>query len=93
MGDENDWARLHEILCEGDAGLLVYVYRLDRRGRRQKPYMLRTYPYGGLLERLRDEFGGGDFGILIRDGRTMVLSGEFSVEPPRQRYSLTSGRH
>ena len=85
MSDENNWNRLDEILYRADAGLVVYVYRVDKRGRRQAPYLLRTYPYPGLLDTLRDKYGGGDFSILIRDGNTMVLSGTFGIEGIRNR--------
>ena len=80
MFDEKNWSHLHKILNQEDIDLDVYVYRLDSRGRRQKPYLLRTYPYHGLLETLRDDYGGGDFSILIRDGRTMVFAGEFIIQ-------------
>ena len=85
MSDEKYWNRLHEILNRADAGLDVYVYRVNKRGRRQTPYLLRTYPYPELLDTLRDKYGGGDFSILIRDGSTMVLSGTFSIEGTRNR--------
>ena len=85
MSDVENWNRLDEILCQADAGLLVYVYRVNKRGRRQGSYLLRTYPYPGLLDTLRDKYGGGDFSILIRDGNTMVLSGNFSIEGIRNR--------
>ena len=85
MSDQNNWNRLDEILYRADAGLVVYVYRVDKRGRRQAPYLLRTYPYPGLLDTLRDQHGGGDFSILIRDGNTMVLSGTFGIEGIRNR--------
>ena len=85
MSDIKKWNRLDEILYRADAGLLVYVYRVNKRGRRQGSYLLRTYPYPGLLDTLRDKYGGGDFSILIRDGNTMVLSGTFGIEGIRNR--------
>ena len=85
MSDVKNWNRLHEILYRADDGLTVYVYRVDKRGRRQGKYLLRTYPYPGLLDTLRDKYGGGDFSILIRDGNTMVLSGTFGIEGTRNR--------
>ena len=85
MSDVKNWNRLDEVLYRADDGLTVYVYRVDERGRRQGKYLLRTYPYPGLLDTLRDKYGGGDFSILIRDGNTMVLSGTFSIEGIRNR--------
>ena len=85
MSDVKNWNRLDEILYRADDGLTVYVYRVDKRGRRQGSYLLRTHPYPGLLDTLRDQYGGGDFSILIRDGNTMVLSGTFGIEGDRNR--------
>ncbi len=85
MSDEKNWIKLYLILSEGDLDLVVYVYRLDARGKRQKPYLWRTYPHDDLLETLRDEFGGGEFYIMIRDGNQMVLSAPYSVEGIRTR--------
>ncbi len=85
MSDVKNWNRLDEILYRADDGLTVYVYRVNKRGRRQGKYLLRTYPYPSLLDTLRDKYGGGDFSILVRDGNTMVLSGTFSIEGIRNR--------
>jgi hypothetical protein len=38
-----------------------------------------------MLDTLRDEYGGGDFHIMIRDGNQMVLSAPYSVEGIRNR--------
>ena len=85
MSDEKNWIKLYEILSEGDLDLVVYVYCLDARGKRQKPYLWRTYPHDELLDTLRDEYGGGEFYIMIRDGNQMVLSAPYSVEGIRTR--------
>ncbi len=90
MSDVKNWNQLDEILYRADDGLTVYVYRVDKRGRRQGKYLLRAYPYPGLLDTLRDKYGGGDFSILIRDGNTMVLSGNFSIEGIRNRPQIRS---
>ena len=80
MSDEKNWIKLYKVLSEGNLDLAVYVYRLDARGKRRKPYLWRTYPHDELLDTLRDEHGGGDFYIMIRDGNQMVLSAPYSVE-------------
>ena len=85
MSDEKNWIKLYEILSEGNLDLAVYVYRLDARGKRQIPNIWRTYPHDELLDTLRDEFGGGEFYIMIRDGNQMVLSAPYSVEGTRTR--------
>ena len=76
---------MYVILSEENLDLDVYVYRVDSRGKRQKPYLWHTYPHEGLLDTLRDEYGGGDFHIMIRDGNQMVLSAPYSVEGTRTR--------
>ena len=44
----------------------LYVYRVGPDGQPIKPYLLQTCPYEQVLDRLRDEYGGGDFRIMIR---------------------------
>jgi hypothetical protein len=85
MADLKKWDHLQDIIYKGDPDLTVYVYRVDSRGKRQKPYLLRTYPDHGLLETLRDDHGAGEFDIMIRDGNIMVLSGRFGFELPLNR--------
>ena len=57
----------------------LYVYRIGPDGRLIKPYLLQTSPYEQVLDRLRDEYGGGDFRIMIRQGRVMVFRGDIAV--------------
>ena len=71
--------RLVPILDRADADAVVYVYRRDAKGKIIHPYLLKGPAWPDLLERLRDNYGGGDFRILIRQGRTMILSGDISV--------------
>jgi hypothetical protein len=70
---------LHDILFRADPHHAVYVYRVDAKGRVLRPYLYKCDPWPGLLETLRDEFGGGDFKIMVRRGRTMVVSAQLSV--------------
>ena len=64
----------------------VYVYRLRRSGKSEKPYLFKSTGFfdsdSELIAYLRDEFGGGEYRILIRDGSTMVYSGEIGIERP-----------
>ena len=64
----------------------VYVYRLRRSGKAEKPYLFKSTGFFDsdteLFAYLRDEFKGGEFRILIRDGSTMVYSGEIGIECP-----------
>ena len=85
MKEQEKWLRLFNYLDENNSDLDLYVYRIDSRGRRQKPNIWHTFPHSGLLETLRDEHGGGQFYIMIRDGSTMVFSGKFAVEGIRYR--------
>lgn len=64
----------------------VYVYRLQRSGKAEKPYLFKSTGYFDsdteLFEYIRSEFRGGEYRILIRDGSTMVYSGEIGIECP-----------
>ena len=73
-------------LFNENAKQTLYVYRVGPDGQLIKPYLLRTSPWTDLLETLRDGYGGGDFRILIREGRKMVFRGDIAiarrVKPP-----------
>ncbi len=64
----------------------VYVYRLRRSGKAEKPYLFKSTGYFDsdteLFEHIRSEFRGGMYRILIRDGSTMVYAGEIGIECP-----------
>ncbi len=85
------WERLHEILYTGNPECVVYVYRVGPDGKRKKPYYLKCHLVTDLLEMLRDYHGGGDFWLMIREGRTLVFSGEIGIEPLPGRARATSG--
>jgi hypothetical protein len=85
MERHDEYGKLFKILSEEDLDLVVYVYRIDSRGKHQKPYLCRTYPHAHLPETLRDQYGGGNFYLMIREGNRMVYSGAFSVWGPRMR--------
>ena len=48
-------------------------------GRLIKPYLMCTSPWSDLLHTLRDGHGGGDFRIMIREGRKMIYRGDIAV--------------
>ena len=57
----------------------LYVYRIGPDGRAEQPYLLRSTPWPELLEQLRDVHGGGDFRIMIREGREMLFRGDVAI--------------
>ena len=78
--DNRTWSRLSPILATSDFDDVAYVYRLGRRGKPRKPYLLKWYgPSEDLIFTLQSEHGGGEFRILIRRGNQMIFSGEIAV--------------
>ncbi len=73
------WDRLEIIMREKNYDRVVYTYRLDEQCRSITPYLAKLFADGNLLNTLRDDFGGGDFRLLIREGRKLVFSGEISI--------------
>jgi hypothetical protein len=73
------WDRLWKVLHDGDRESVVYAYRINAQGEVTKPYLVKCVAWPGLLKMLRDEFGGGDFLLLIKSGRTMKFSGRIAV--------------
>jgi hypothetical protein len=90
--DYDTWDKFWEILYEADDATVVYVYRLDQNGKPIKPCLGRFIAWGGLPAMLRDEHGGGKFKILVRKGRTMVLSGFISIGVSLNRVGNASSR-
>jgi len=76
------WDRLEIVMQEQNYERIVYVYRLDERGTPIKPYLVKLFADRDLLDNLRDRFKGGDFRLLIREGRKLIFSGEVSVYSP-----------
>ncbi len=79
------WERLWTALDDSACRRQVYVYRANRRRGARNRYIWKGFAWPELPEMLRDDFDGGDFRILIREGRRMVFSGEISIEAPRRR--------
>jgi hypothetical protein len=73
------WDRLWHVLHDGDRESVVYAYRINARGEVMKPYLVKCSAWPGFVTMLRDEFGGGDFLLLIKSGRTMTFSGRIAV--------------
>ena len=57
----------------------TYVYRLDEDGDPVKPYLTKLDADRYLLDTLRDDFDGGDFHLMIRQGRKQIFSGDISI--------------
>ena len=73
------WDRLFELLAKDDCRQTVNGYRLDRFGKAIKPYLFRRCMHDGLLDTIRDEYGPGEYRLLIRQGRRMVFSGDIGL--------------
>ncbi len=84
--DTQTWCRLSTILAAADLDDLAYVYRIGRRGKPLKPYLLKWWgPSEDLIHTLQSDHGGGDFRILIRRGNQMIFSGEIALAAPLNR--------
>jgi hypothetical protein len=83
MQSERIWDRLWTLLYTPASYLQVYVYRSTPNGQSIGSYIWRGSASPELPEVLRDVFRGGDFRVLIRQGRRMVFAGNISVERPR----------
>jgi hypothetical protein len=80
--EERVWNRLWNALDDPFGRRRVYVYRPRSRRRGCNHYIWKGYAWPELPEMLRDDFDGGDFRILIREGSRMVFSGNISVVTP-----------
>jgi hypothetical protein len=73
-------------LADGGEGSTVTVYR-ELKG--QKPgYLFRTSPEGFSLDKLRDDYNGGDFRLYITRNGVLYRNTLVTVEPPIQRAAL-----
>jgi len=79
------WERFYRLLAQDDWEQTVYVYQVDRSGKVIKPYLAKWGMHAGLLDSLRDEFGSGEYYLMIRQGKTMVFTGTIGVERPLNR--------
>ena len=76
--DEN----LMRILDEEDERLTVYVYRA-RHDWPVSPYLRKCHPYSELEADIRDDYGAGQYAIIIREGQTMIFSGTMAIGVPQ----------
>jgi hypothetical protein len=76
--------RFWQLLDGQGARDRLYVYRIDLELPEQPPEPIyKGEPFPGLMDFLRDEHGGGEFKVMFRRGRTMLLVGVIGVgEPP-----------
>jgi hypothetical protein len=79
------WERLYRLLVQDDWDQTVYVYRVDASGKTIKPFLAKWGMHADLLYSLRDEFGSGEYHLMIRQGKTMLFTGTIGVECPRRR--------
>ncbi len=79
------WERLYMLLAQDDWDQTVYVYRMGATGKTIKPYLAKWGMHGGLLDSIGDEFGSGEYHLMIRQGKTMLFTGTIGVECPLRR--------
>jgi len=79
------WERLYKLLDQDDCEQTVYVYRVDSSRRKRTPFLAKWGMHAGLLDSLRDEFGTGEYHLMIRQGKTMVFTGTIGVQRPLNR--------
>ena len=76
---ERTWQRLWSALDDPTGRRKAYVYRINPKGHRSTPNIWNGYAWEHLPEHLRDHFGGGDFHLMIREGRRLIFSGDISI--------------
>ncbi len=72
-------------MAQDDWDQTVYVYRVGATGKTIKPYLAKWGMHAGLLDSIRDEFGSGEYHLMIRQGKTMLFTGTIGVERPLRR--------
>lgn len=80
----DDDTDLSAYLLEAQEGadVQVSIYRVVNPGRRQA-FLLHCNAFEFSRERLRDEFGGGDFRIYVKRDKKLVATKNLLIEPPR----------
>jgi len=79
------WERLHRLLAQDDWDQTVYVYAVDASGKMTKPCIAKWGMHAGLLDSIRDDFGSGEYHLMIRRGKTMLFTGTIGVQRPLRR--------
>ena len=83
--DTKTWNRLYVLLAQDDWDQTVYIYRVDRSGRTINQFLAKWGMHAGLLDSIRDEFGSGEYYLMIRQGKTMIFTGIIGVQRPLNR--------
>ncbi len=83
--DTRIWQRFYLIVAEDNWDQIVYGYRVDQFGKKITPYLFKWAMHADLIESIRQEYGGGIYHLMIREGRTMVFSGSIGIGPPPRR--------
>ena len=60
-------------------------YRVDQFGKKITPYLFKWAMHTDLIESIRQEYGGGIYHLMIREGRTMRFSDSIGIGPPPHR--------
>ncbi len=63
----------------------IEFLRTTASGKTIKPYRAKWGMHAGLLDSIRDEFGSGEYHLMIRQGKTMLFTGTIGVERPLRR--------
>jgi len=79
------WMRLHDLIDDDNWDQIVYIYRVGANGQKITLYVAKWNMHAGLLDSIRDEFGTGEYHLMIRDGKTMVFTGTIGVARPLRR--------
>lgn len=69
------------LLADPDPRLRVYVYPFAN-GRRTGSALFIGLPFETLLDHLRDEWGSGEYQVMIRRDKRMEISGLIAIEAP-----------
>jgi hypothetical protein len=78
--DELCW-RFFALLDERNPRDRCYLYRVTD-GKPVRPALFKCTPHPRLIDILRDEFGGGDFQVMIRRGEKMIITGLLKIAEP-----------
>ena len=86
--DTKTWNLLYVLLAQDDWDQTVYIYRVDRSGRTITPFLAKWPMHSDLIEHIRDDFGAGEYNLMIRQGKTMLFIGSvFAVNRNHDFYS------
>jgi hypothetical protein len=82
FSDNRDGEKFAALEDDPDPRLREYIYRWDCINKRRiTPALYKGPMVPGIFDRLRDEFDGGAFNIIIRRGETMELSELVFIAP------------